>query len=284
MNEYQLHPLCTLFPRMTGQEFQSLVDDIKANGLRDPIIIHDDMILDGGNRYQACLAAGVEPTLMKFGGENIVSYVLSVNLHRRHLSAGQQAAIVASAQDWAKAQPAYRPEKPGNVTGLSTVADRAAKSGASDKTQRMADKVAKTDPELAKKVAHGEISLPKAVEKLSPKSKKESRNFESVNDHYEEVGLSQKDFELIEIKEANLILLEENIRLKDAISVNQLPSEIEIENASVIIDDLRNHVKALEAELSAIKSVRNGLIIENSELKKQSIWQLEKLKKAGLLK
>ena len=35
-----------------------------------------------------------------------------------------------------------------------------AQSGASDKTQRMADKVAKTDPELAKKVAHGEISLP----------------------------------------------------------------------------------------------------------------------------
>lgn len=67
---------------------------------------------------------------------------------------------MASAQDWARAQPAYRPEKAGNVTGLSTVADRSAQSGASDKTQRMADKVAKADPDLAKKVAHGEVSLP----------------------------------------------------------------------------------------------------------------------------
>ncbi len=73
----------------------------------------------------------------------------AVLLHRRHLSPGQQAAIVASAQDWAKAQPASRPEKAGNVAGLSTVAQRAAESGASDRTQRMADKVAKADPALA---------------------------------------------------------------------------------------------------------------------------------------
>ncbi len=33
--------------------------------------------------------------------------------------------------------------KSGNVTGLDTVASRQAQSGASDKTQRMADKVAK---------------------------------------------------------------------------------------------------------------------------------------------
>lgn len=34
-----------------------------------------------------------------------MSFVLSANLHRRHMTAGQQAAIVASAQDWAKAHP-----------------------------------------------------------------------------------------------------------------------------------------------------------------------------------
>ena len=164
---YELHPLCTLFPRVTGAEFDGLVADIKAHGLRQPIVLHGGMILDGGNRYRACVEAGVEPVFQEFQGDNLVSFVLSANLHRRHLSAGQQAAIVASAQDWAKAQTVGKP-KSGNVTGLATVAERAAKSGASDKTQRMADKVAKADPELAKKVAHGEISLPKAVEKVAP--------------------------------------------------------------------------------------------------------------------
>lgn len=159
---YELHPLSSLFPRMAGAEFNALRDDIKANGLRTPIVVHDGMILDGGNRYRACLEAGVEPVFEQFGGGNLVAFVLSSNLHRRHMTAGQQAAIVASAQDWAQAQPGGRPEKPGNVAGFSTVADRAAQSGASDRTQRMADQVARADPELARQVAHGEVSLPKA--------------------------------------------------------------------------------------------------------------------------
>ncbi|WP_234263097.1 hypothetical protein [Hydrogenophaga sp. NFH-34] len=72
---------------------------------------------------------------------------------------------MASAQDWAKAQTVGKP-KSGNVAGLDRVEDRAAQSGASERTQRMADKVAKANPELAKKVAHGEVSLPKAVQQV----------------------------------------------------------------------------------------------------------------------
>ena len=126
---HELHPLCTLFPRLTGAEFQSLRDDIRANGLRQPIVLHAGMILDGGNRYRACIEAGVEPSFVDFAGGNLVSFVLSANLHRRHMTAGQQAAIVASAQDWAKAQtvgnPAFKAQS-GNATGLATVAERSA--------------------------------------------------------------------------------------------------------------------------------------------------------------
>jgi hypothetical protein len=85
------------------------------------------------------------------------------NLHRRHLTQGQQAAGVASAQDWSMAQTVGKP-KSGNVTGLTTVAERAAVSGVSEKTQRMADAVAKADPELAKKVAHGEVPPPPSTQ------------------------------------------------------------------------------------------------------------------------
>lgn len=116
------------------------------------------------------------------------------------------------------------------------------------------------------------------IRSISPKKTK------SKDDFKEEVEMSKEEFELIELKESNSALAEENIRLKDAISVNQLPDDIEIEKASVIIDDLRKQIKTLEAELAAIKTVRDGLLVENSELKKQSVWQLSQLKKAGLLK
>lgn len=166
----ELHPLCSLFPRMSGAEFESLREDIKANGLRNPIVVHGGMILDGGNRYRACLEAGVEPSFEEFSGDNLVSYVLSVNLHRRHMTPGQQAAIVASATDWAKTQTQGRPKiKPEGLPVLSTVASRAAASGATERTQRDADKLVREEPELAKQVTDGTKSLYQAVKETKPK-------------------------------------------------------------------------------------------------------------------
>lgn len=167
----ELHPLCTLFPRLVGVEFDALKADIVANGQREPITVHEGLVLDGGNRYRACIEAGVAPQLLEFTGADPVAFVLSANLHRRHLTPGQQAAIVASAQDWSAARGAgaLAADDKGAMLHLSTVADRVAQSGASVRTQKMADKVAKESPELAQKVAHGEISLPKALEQLAPK-------------------------------------------------------------------------------------------------------------------
>ena len=84
---------------------------------------------------------------------------------------------MASAQDWAAAhvagsnQFAAKSEGPAILPDLSlaSVSDRAAKSGASERTQRMADKVAREAPELAIQVAHGEVSLPAAVEQITGK-------------------------------------------------------------------------------------------------------------------
>ncbi len=192
---YELHPLCTLFPRMGGAEFAGLVADIKANGQRHAIVLHDGMILDGGNRYRACIEAGIEPWFVEFQGGNLVSFVLSANLHRRHMNAGQQAAIVASAQDWAKAQTVGKPQS-GNLAPLATIADRAAESGASPRTQKMADKVAREAPELAKQVAHGEISLPDAVEQITgkrPGARKPEPEPEAFGPSDEEIRAAEKE-------------------------------------------------------------------------------------------
>lgn len=180
---YKLHPLCTLFPRILDEDFISLTQDIKTHGLREPITVHDGFILDGGNRYRACLSAGVEPVFVEFTGESITSFVLSANLHRRHLSAGQRAAIVSTVQDWSNAHPSHRKEGC-NVAPLSTVADRMEQSNASERTQQMADKVAKASPELAKQVAHGEISLPKALKQITPQ-KQESANQSDESEYTE---------------------------------------------------------------------------------------------------
>lgn len=95
----EFHPLANLFPLMEGADFDEFVADIKANGQREPIIVHEGKILEGRNRWRATQELAIEPILEEYmpelDGESPMAFVMSRNLHRRHLSAGQRAMVVA---------------------------------------------------------------------------------------------------------------------------------------------------------------------------------------------
>lgn len=290
-----LHPLCASFPRLKGKEFTALCEDIRAYGLRNPIVTYQDMILDGGNRHQACIETGIPPKFIEYDGDNPASFVLSVNLHRRHLSAGQHAAIVAIVQDWSKAHPSYKQEKKDGcrIAPLSTVAHRADQSGASHRTQQMADKLAKEDPALAKKVADGEISLYKAVKSISPetppegmfsapKALKLSPDEKDKEIHYLTEKLSDREQRILELRDLVIEQNEENQRLKDAFTTNQLPED-EIEDAKSLIDGLRKKLKLATVLLDGAESSRNSHMNELADERRQNIWLRRELKKAKLL-
>jgi hypothetical protein len=90
------HALADEFPLIEGEDFNKLVADIKAHGQREPIVLYEGKILDGRNRYRACLRARVRPKTVQYTGDNPIAYVLSENMRRRHLTKGQQALIVLS--------------------------------------------------------------------------------------------------------------------------------------------------------------------------------------------
>jgi len=96
----RFHPLADIFPLMEGEEFDGLVADIKAHGLRVPIVLYEKMILDGRNRYRAFAAAGFTLTTRSIvDGDSFIkdpaAYVISANIHRRHLSAEQKRELIA---------------------------------------------------------------------------------------------------------------------------------------------------------------------------------------------
>jgi hypothetical protein len=59
MTEIEFHEIAGAFPLIEGEEFDALVADIKANGLREPIVLYGDKILDGRAAFH--VAAGLPP-------------------------------------------------------------------------------------------------------------------------------------------------------------------------------------------------------------------------------
>ncbi|MBD3251070.1 hypothetical protein GF380_01180, partial [Candidatus Uhrbacteria bacterium] len=90
----QTHDVANIFPMMTPDEFESLKADIQANGQREPIWTYQGQIIDGRNRHKACEELGIRPEVKEWNGQgSLVAFVVSLNLHRRHLTPMQKAAV-----------------------------------------------------------------------------------------------------------------------------------------------------------------------------------------------
>ena len=99
--EYAYHDIANMFPMLSDEELQAQADDIKQNGLIHPILLFEDKILDGRNRYEACKIAGVEPRFAEFEGtlSEALERVWSENVHRRQLTSSQRAAIIVTQEE-----------------------------------------------------------------------------------------------------------------------------------------------------------------------------------------
>jgi len=121
--ELEFHPVADLFPLMEGEEFERLKEDIGANGLMHPILTgewaHQTVIVDGRNRYRACRELGwkvseidqqewlyaIDTTQAEH--TDLQTFVVSSNLHRRHLTDGQRSMIAAKIATWENGQNQY---------------------------------------------------------------------------------------------------------------------------------------------------------------------------------
>jgi hypothetical protein len=94
------HRLSNTFPLMGEEEGQALTEDIRKNGLIEPITLHEGMILDGRNRYLAANAAEHKWTAANFrtlpSGVEPWDYVVSENIQRRHLSGEQKREVISA--------------------------------------------------------------------------------------------------------------------------------------------------------------------------------------------
>jgi DNA modification methylase len=199
INKLNSHPAAESFPMMDDGRYSELLADIRENGQREPITLCDGMILDGRNRYRACLEDGLEPITRNFDGDPW-AFAWSLNGARRDLEATVRALIFKRCEDgsvkWAKrlakiAEEGNRKQsaaakvqhaKSNPRRGETLVADhhdqqpksggravareaRAAEAKVSPATMGRADQIAQR-PDLAKKVIEGEITPAAALREI----------------------------------------------------------------------------------------------------------------------
>jgi hypothetical protein len=176
-----------LFPPLEGEEYEQLKADIHEHGQRDPIVLIQDRILDGRARYRACRELGIEPKTVAWDGVGEPwQFVVSRNLLRRHLTAGQRACLAAKYLPELKAQAKERqrehrgtapgrpaetvPERMPEVTGEARE-EAARLCETNSKYVTVAAQLKEEAPDLFKEVEAGKMTVPKAMKVLDQRTR-----------------------------------------------------------------------------------------------------------------
>lgn len=183
MNVFELpeHPAASVFPMMSEAELNGLADDIGTNGLRDAVTIcrldGEWLLLDGRNRREACRRAGVECASLIYKPEGgHVEFVVSRNIHRRHLTDGQRAVAAARLANLGHGQrktpqgaessidDSGSDQEPTRATAPMTQAEAAKLLNVTKMNVERAKSVLKTGtPELVGALERGEVSVSAAA-------------------------------------------------------------------------------------------------------------------------
>lgn len=177
---YGVHPVAEIFPGMSEVEFRGLVEDVREHGQREPIVLVGDRVLDGRHRLRACAELGLVPSVCQYTGEtdteSLTRYVVSLNLHRRHLNESQRALCAAKAGGLYKKDAAARQAHGQTAPGKTLTANLPEPSRGewrqkasepfkvSARSVQDADRVlTQGTPELVKAVEEGRVSVSAAA-------------------------------------------------------------------------------------------------------------------------
>ena len=96
-----VHPLANEFPSMSDVELKELAEDIRKNRQREPVVFAEiggvRTLIDGRHRLDACAMIGEKAwettaTELRDDDVRVRAYIISQNVHRRHLTPEQRQA------------------------------------------------------------------------------------------------------------------------------------------------------------------------------------------------
>ena len=92
----KIHPAAEAFPMMNAEQYAGLKADMAERGQQEAIVYWQGQLVDGRNRLKACRELKLAPTECELDeSTDPVAYVISANLHRRHLTTTQRSMVAA---------------------------------------------------------------------------------------------------------------------------------------------------------------------------------------------
>ncbi len=249
------HPAASIFPMLPEDKLLELADDIEKNGQREAILILDGKILDGRNRSCACQLKGIKPvTKIVTDIDDPVAFVMSLNLHRRHLTPSQASMCAARACELYSQQAKDRQGRrndlkqnlPENLPEGRDARDAAGKAfGVSGKSVDFAKKVIdKGVPELAKAVDEGRMAVSAAAVLASQPEDKQREAIESQSSRSQ---LKCKNPDPSEEESSPSLTWPE--ALKSASRKKQITQEEVAEMLGVALPDVRKSLSVMDKSI-----------------------------------
>lgn len=166
---YAIHPVAALFPFIEGEAFREFVEDIRENGQREPVVLDaSGRLLDGRNRARACQALGIDVKETRYSGDDAESWIISHNVHRRHLTTAQRAMVAGRLADMRSGE---RTDLVQNETRSTSLASAASALDVSRASAAKAKAIVNSgDDELIKAVESGSVSLNAAEAQVKAKA------------------------------------------------------------------------------------------------------------------
>ena len=162
----KVHPAAEIFPMLNAEELDALALDIKANGLQQPIVMWEGLLLDGRNRLAACAICGVEPSFKQYEGNSPVTFVISANIKRRQLDASQRACVAVELEPMFAVEAKKKKEEAGKKygRGQKVVADLRQPIGV--KASNQAAEVVSVSPRMVQYAKEIKVKNPEAFERI----------------------------------------------------------------------------------------------------------------------
>jgi hypothetical protein len=189
MTEIKIDPeFKSLIPPLTDEEYDGLRDSLLNEGCRDALVVWNDILIDGHNRYEICTKHNIPYKTVQKDFENrdeVMLWMLKNQLSRRNLNDFQRIEITHKCEDAVKAKAKERQYEGRNQyskrdkeifpKGSQSRDELGAMAGVSGKTYEHAVKVINNAPvETLDALRQGKMSINQAYNAIKAEEKKEA--------------------------------------------------------------------------------------------------------------